>query len=199
MDNYYSDDEAGRLHWVAVSFFASLAVGVTALLSVMSMSTLVVLIFSVVSDIFYTFFAVRLINYAHHFQFIERAMDDGAPDSDSKFISSDAFILLEKRIEEWIADKGFTQQGITIDLLSVRLATNRSYLSRYANTCKKQTFREWINALRIEESQRLLQQYPEMPLTEIASQVGFSDKSNFIRRFIRHANVSPGVWREKHL
>ncbi|MDR1102312.1 MAG: hypothetical protein LBL42_01010, partial [Tannerella sp.] len=27
MDNYYSDDEAGRLHWVAVSFFASLAVG----------------------------------------------------------------------------------------------------------------------------------------------------------------------------
>jgi AraC-like DNA-binding protein len=206
MDNYYSD-EAARLRWVAVSFFASLAIGVTALLSVVSMSTLVVLFFSIVSDIFYTFFAVRLINYAHQFQVIECAMDDGAPeeedtalpDSDAKFVNSDAFVLLEKRIEQWIADKGFIRAGITIDTLAVLLATNRSYLSRYANICKKQTFREWINALRMEEAQRLLRQHPEMSLNEIASRVGFSDKSNFIRRFIRHTNASPKVWRKTHL
>ena len=208
MDNYFSDMEAGRLRWVAFSFFAALAVGVTALFSSLFMSALTALLFAVMFDLFYLYFAIRFINYAHQFQVIEHAMDDGAPedeaaptpdDADAKFVNSDAFALLEKRIEKWIAAKGFTRKGITIDLLAAQLATNRSYLSRYANTCRKHTFRQWINALRIEEAQNLLRQSPEMPLNEIAERVGFSDKSNFIRCFIRHTNVSPAVWRRKYL
>ncbi|MDR2562698.1 MAG: hypothetical protein LBC98_02005, partial [Prevotellaceae bacterium] len=73
MDNYFSDEEAGRLRWIAYSFCAALAVGIMALLSSLFMSTLVALLFAVVFNIFYSYFAIRFINYAHQFQSIERA------------------------------------------------------------------------------------------------------------------------------
>jgi AraC-like DNA-binding protein len=209
MDNYYSDDEAGRLHWVAVSFFASLAVGVTALLSVVSMSAPVVLIFSVVSGVFYTFFAVRLINYAHQFRVIERAMDDGAAEETVSLASEEpiagngaktehtAFPALEKQIELWVTGKGFTEQGITIDALAARLNTNSKYLSTCINTGKRQTFREWINELRIEEAQNMLLQYPGMTINEITEKTGFLDKSHFLRNFKKQNKLSPTEWKNR--
>jgi AraC-like DNA-binding protein len=209
MDNYYSDGEAARLRWVAASFFASLVVGVTALLSAVFMSTLVALIFSTVSDIFYTFFAVRLINYAYQFQVIERAMDDGAAEEtrppaneapiagNSAKTKHTAFPALEKQIELWVTNKGFTAQGITIDTLAARLNTNSKYLSICINTGKRQTFREWINGLRIEEAQNMLLQYPDMTINEIAEKTGFLDKSHFLRNFKKQNKLSPTEWKNR--
>ncbi|GHT58163.1 hypothetical protein AGMMS50239_02150 [Bacteroidia bacterium] len=88
MDNYFSDMEAGRLHWVAFSFFAALAIGVMALLSSLFMSTLVALLFAVVFDIFYVYFAFRFVNYAHQFHAIERAMADETPIVETRLIAS---------------------------------------------------------------------------------------------------------------
>jgi AraC-like DNA-binding protein len=157
MDNYFSDMEAGRLRWVAFSFFAALAVGVMVLLSSLFMSTLVALLFAVVFNIFYLYFAIRFINYAHQFQSIERAMDDDAPEETAPLspvetkagneitgMHEKTFALLEKRIEKWIDDKGFTEQGITIDTLASRLYTNSKYLSTHINTRKNQTFRDRV-------------------------------------------------------
>jgi AraC-like DNA-binding protein len=212
MDNYFSDMEAGRLRWVAFSFFAALAVGVMALLSSLFMSTLVALLFVIIFDIFYIFFAIRFVNYAYQFHTIGRAMDDETPEDAEKQCTvvlhneraagskktkkhSAAFALLEKRIEKWIDDKGFTEQGITIDALAVKLVTNNKYLSTYINTYKKQTFRDWINELRIEEAKILLLQYPELTVNEIAHNTGFSDKSHFLRRFKEQVKLSPTNWK----
>jgi AraC-like DNA-binding protein len=216
MDNYFSDMEAGRLHWVAFSFFAALAIGVMALLSSLFMSTPVALLFAVVFDGFYIFFAIRFINYASLFHIIERALDDETPapiaetpcmtslppndpasGSEISGMHDDTLALLEKRIEEWIADKGFTKRGITIDALSTRLGTNSKYLSTYINTRKKQTFREWINSLRIEEAKILLLQHPETTGNEITRQSGFSDRSHFLRQFKKRTGVSPTEWKKR--
>jgi AraC-like DNA-binding protein len=206
MDNYYSDEEAGRLHWVAFSFFAALAIGVMALLSAVFMSTLVALLYAILFDVFYLFFAIRFINYPHQFQVIEQAMDDApektaAPANEEPAARNDtktehtAFATLEKQIERWVTNKGFTEQRITIDTLAAQLHTNHKYLSSYINIHKGQTFREWINALRIEEAQNMLLQYPGMKINEIAGKTGFLDKSHFLRQFKKQNKQSPTAWR----
>ncbi|MDR0749975.1 MAG: helix-turn-helix domain-containing protein [Tannerellaceae bacterium] len=206
MDNYYSGEEAGRLRWVALSFFAALAVGIMALLSALFMSIPVALLYAVVFDAFYLFFAVRFINYPHQFRVIEQAMDD-EPEKTGFSLNGEsaarngaktahtAFAALEKQIEHWVAGKGFTEQGITLGALAARLHTNNKYLSTYINTRKKQTFREWINKLRIEEAQSLLLQYPGMKINEIAHKTGFLDKSHFLRQFKKQNKQSPTAWR----
>ena len=201
MDNYYSDEEAGRLRWVVFSFFASLSIGIMALLTSVFISILTTLIFTIVFDIFYTYFAIRFLNYPHLFQtVIEQAMENEMPETEQTDNSvktvAGAFALLEKRIEPWVADKGFTETGITIDILAAKLTTNHKYLSTYINTYKKQTFRKWINELRIEEAKIILLQEQETTLTEIAHRTGYSDKSHFLRQFKEQTGISPTEWRK---
>jgi AraC-like DNA-binding protein len=210
MDNYFSDPEAGRLSWVVFSFFAALAVGVMALLSAVFISVPVALLFSIVFNVFYIWFAIRFMNYAHQFHVIERAMDDHEPEiaipektetalfektivetDELKTSGKNSYTLLGEKIEQWVADKGFMEQGITIDELAAKLLTNNKYLSTYINTYKKQTFREWINEMRIEEAKILLLQHPKLTVTEIARRIGFSDKSHFLRQFKMQVKVSP--------
>jgi AraC-like DNA-binding protein len=213
MDNYYSGEEAKHLHWVQTSFFAALAVGVLALLSALFMSDLGALLFSVVLIVFYVMFAVRFLNYPFVFRYIERAMDslpveeillptleEPLAGNDAAATSPDlfAFVALEERLEQWVADKRFIEKGITIDTLATCLYTNHKYLSTYINTRKKQTFREWINDLRIKEAQNLLNRNPDMTINEIAHSTGYSDKSHFLRRFKEHTNLSPTDWKNKH-
>ncbi|MDR1202673.1 MAG: AraC family transcriptional regulator [Tannerellaceae bacterium] len=206
MDNYYSDEEAGRLRWVAFSFFAALAIGIMALLSAVFMSIFVALLYAIIFDVFYLFFAIRFINYAHQFRVIEQAMDDvpektAFPVDEEPIARNDtktghtAFAALEKQIEHWVTNKGFTEHRITVDTLAAQLHTNHKYLSSYINLHKKQTFREWINALRIEEAQIMLLQYPDMKINEIADKTGFLDKSHFLRQFKKQNKQSPTAWK----
>ena len=206
IDNFYSGEETRHLNWVRVSFFAALAIGVMALLNALFMSAWGALLFSVVVIVFYIVFAIQFINYPVEFRHVETAItpdEDETPDDDeaqqpdsSIKIGSEAFALLEKRLELWAANKGFTEQGITIDRLAARLITNHKYLSTYINTYKQQTFRKWINELRIEEAKIIILQEPEITLTEIAHRTGYADKSHFLRHFREQTGVSPTEWRK---
>ena len=209
MDNYFSDFEVVRLHWVNFSFFAALSIGVMALLSIVFMSTFIALLFTIVFNLFYIWFAIRFINYPFRFRTIEAAMtDDIVEESTSteiekpitnnnvETLNSPVFIALDERIDQWIAGKGFIEKGITIDILASKLFTNRNYLSACINTGRKQTFREWINELRIEEAKTLTRQHPAMTINEIAFQVGYTDKSHLIRQFTKQTGASFKKWKQ---
>jgi AraC-like DNA-binding protein len=210
MDNFYSGEEAEHLRWVRISFFAALVIGVVALLSALFMSALGALLFSVALIVFYITFAVRFLNYPFVFRYIERAMDsepaeeillptldEPVTDNEAPAILPDplAFVAIEEQLKQWVAEKRFTEKSVTIDTLAVCICTNHKYLSVYINTRKKQTFREWINRLRIEEAQHLMQQYPDMTVNEIAERTGFSDKSHFLRCFKKLTNLYPTEWK----
>lgn len=208
MNNYFSDLEAGRMQWTLFSFFSALTVGVMALLSAVFMTVITALIFTLVYDIFYVWFAIRFINYAHRFHLIEHAMDENvAPTQNEELTANDTFetdsndpvvfARLDQQIEKWTVKKGFIQKGITIDALAFEFSTNRCYLSSYFNTSKGRTFREWINEMRIEEAKNLMYQYPNMPLNEISERTGFTDNSHFTRHFRKLTGETPKNWKRK--
>jgi len=202
MDNYFADQETQRLQWVAFSFYAALVIGVMALLSAIFMYPLGSLVFSVVLIFFYTYFAIRLINYVYLFPSIETVLEEVSEEGDGKLTEPDGFALeiysvIDEKLQVWVAEKQFTEKGITLDYLARKLYTNRKYLSSYFNVHKKMTFRDWINRLRIQEAQHLLRSNPGMTMNEAALQTGFTDRSNFRRQFTRQTGLSPATWREQ--
>jgi AraC-like DNA-binding protein len=149
-------------------------------------------------------FAIRFNGYAVRFNDIQEAMEDDTSeeivptDDDMAITATDGktaarFAELERRIEQWVADKGYTEKNVTAKMLVPLLYTNSRYLSAYINTGKGKTFNQWINELRVGEAQRLMCEYPELTIIEIARQTGFSDKSNFIRHFTAIVGIPPRI------
>jgi AraC-like DNA-binding protein len=197
MNNYYSDNEADRLHWVVFSFFAALAVGVGALITSIFTSPAVVLGFTVVFDIFYFFFAIRFIDYAHRFSSIEEAMESDPSENDEQQQVLSAAIIksIEAGLKSWTEAKLFLKPSVKIGDIAQYVGTNYKYISLYINKYIGHSFHEWIGGLRIEEAQHLMTDHPEMTIGEVARRVGISDKSNFIRQFEKQTHLSPNIWR----
>ena len=107
-------------------------------------------------------------------------------------------VKIEAELAFWVKKKGFTEKGITIEQLSQKLGTNRTYLSSYINTCYKQTFSNWINNLRIEEAKYLLLKEPLLTVGQVGEKIGYTDKSNFGRQFTKRTGASPNAWRNSN-
>jgi AraC-like DNA-binding protein len=197
MDNYFSGDEASRLRWVYISFFIALFVGIMAIFSSLFMSEIVSLIFSIIIIGFYIYFGIRFINYGLLSYEIELVITE--PDTPTEVNDMEMFKTIEEKINAWLADKQFTQNNITIEQISTQIYTNRTYFSEYIHTFKKQSFRNWINDLRIDEAKALMVKHPEMTIHEIALSVGFANKSHFGQVFLKKTGLTPSAWRKLEL
>lgn len=104
---------------------------------------------------------------------------------------------IKKKLEEWVEEKGYENNGITINDLSKRIGINRTYLSRYINENYSCNFNCWINKLRVSEAERIMRLQPDLPLSEIAEQVGYADISHFSKQFKAINGDSPSTFEKK--
>lgn len=197
VDNFYAEQESKRFRWILISFYAALTLGLMALIVTLFFSTIIGVLFSVLIIVFYSYYGIQFTNYAYLFQNIEAAIIENQyieKENDVNY-SVRNYSLLEKNIEQWIANKQFLKHRINIENVALQLNTNRTYLSEYVNLCLQKTFKDWINELRINEAKNLLLEHPDFSISEISEIAGFSDKSNFGRVFARHMGMPPNVWR----
>ena len=101
---------------------------------------------------------------------------------------------IEKRIKEWVDNEGYITQGITLNGLSIKLCTNRTYLSEYINTTYQSNFRDWITNMRIEYAKRLMRQHQDYKLQDISEASGFMSVSHFTRTFREKEGCPPSRW-----
>lgn len=59
------------------------------------------------------------------------------------------------------------------------------------------TFYQFVNKYRIEEAQRLMTEQPNLKMTDVASQSGFSSRTAFYNTFTRETGISPSEWSAK--
>ena len=78
MDNYFSDSERKRLHWVPVAFYSTFGVGIIALLFAWMITPLTQLLFMLTAVVYYSVFAVRFMNYVYIFPKIKEPLEDSA-------------------------------------------------------------------------------------------------------------------------
>jgi AraC-like DNA-binding protein len=89
--------------------------------------------------------------------------------------------------------KNFTEK-ITLEEVAAEVSLSPTYFSRIFKEEAGQSFKSFLNNLRITEAKNMLRE-TDITLIEIASQVGFEDQSYFSRVFRNIVGVSPGRYR----
>ena len=93
----------------------------------------------------------------------------------------------------------FKQPDIRITDIAARLATNRTYISAIIKSLSGENFSNMINGYRVRYAQKLMKEHPDMSVTEIAEESGFSSRSAFYRNFKEMTGLSPAEWKKSAL
>lgn len=196
--NYFSDDKAKHLRWVAVAFFSALGVGVMALVLIVYPNPVCDLVVATLCSIFYAYFLIKYINYPYVFRHVIMAEEESPEGrTDANPGKDKAFGDLSCLLEQWIGTKAYMEPNITIVNLAGALNTNRTYLSAYINSTMQMNFNAWINFLRTEEAKKILQSEDQLSIADIASRLGYTDHSSFSRQFKKNTGFSPVEWRRR--
>lgn len=96
-------------------------------------------------------------------------------------------------------DKLFLDSSLTIDSLAVKLKISRHHLSQVLNERFNQTYFEFINNHRLEESCTRLSnpKFAHYTIAAVALDSGFSSVSNFNEVFKRRYGVTPSKFRDQ--
>jgi len=157
IENYSSGYEIYLLKWIDIAFFSALSIGVSALFTAIFPNLWFSNILCVVCCAFYLFFAIKYLEYPQLFNKIQSVIlskNDNSHPIETR-LQHDA---LELKLEEWIKEKRFLQQGITLDDLSRELGFKQRSVSFYINVHLQMNFNSWLNYLRQKEHQRKLKE-----------------------------------------
>lgn len=91
----------------------------------------------------------------------------------------------------------FCQEGITRDEICRKMLTNRTTFSQRLHETTGLSFTEYLREMRLQEAVRLLTQ-TDMPINQIAYEVGLRSASGFHRNFLLSYGQTPRQYRERH-
>jgi AraC-like DNA-binding protein len=106
---------------------------------------------------------------------------------------------LVKKFEIYLIDKkGFADQSITLDKVSKKLKTNRTYLSKAINVHYNCNFNEVLNRFRIQEARKLLidKEYDHFSIEGVAKTIGYNTISTFNSSFKKETGLTPSYFRK---
>jgi len=109
-------------------------------------------------------------------------------------------ILVEKSPPDWLArviEKLNDEFGekLTADDLALEANVHPVHLAAVFRKFQNQTIGEYVHNLRIQVATKLLAN-KNIPISEIALSIGFSDQSHFTRVFKRVMGTTPGAYRK---
>lgn len=110
--------------------------------------------------------------------------------------TKDADRELFDKVESLMRDqKVYRQKSLTRDSLADMLGTNRTYLSRAINNISGKTFSEYLNSWRIVEATLIMaDKSADIPLKQLADDLGYSSISVFYRSFQKETGVTAGKY-----
>lgn len=135
-------------------------------------------------------FALGYVGYKQQFSIDDIENDE--QEADASIARQDGMQELRKKIEQLMEEEElYRQPNIKIVDIVNRLNTNRNYIYQAINHEMGISFNEYINRMRIEHASLLISQHPDMPLSEIAEQSGFTSSTSFYRNFRLYKGMSP--------
>ena len=92
----------------------------------------------------------------------------------------------------------YRDNELTVDKLSEKVGSNRSYLSRIINEHFGLNFNSYINKYRIEEAVQILSDVDnDVPLKVLAFELGFNNLPSFYNSFQKEIGIPPSQYRKK--
>lgn len=199
LEDVYDDEFAGRLSWVKRLFYVALAVGVMASFGMFSFGYVQATLFEGSVIVVYSLIVSSFMNYYSNARFVVNAERDVAPVTvvpmaEEENAGSD-FALLQERIDDWLARKGYLTADLSVDEITAELGVSRTAFAQYFSTVLGTNFRSWRIALRIAEAERLLRERPDLPTSDLIPLCGYKDRSNFHKHFQKQTGHSINEYR----
>ena len=150
-------------------------------------------------------FSVLLLLIGHtgihqHFTAKELQEDTREPEDTTQRKETEKKPVVETIGEEIVrvvdGEQLYLQPNLKINDLAQRLNTNREYIYRAINIGMGLSFADFINSRRIDYAAHLLENEPNIQLTEVIHKAGFSSTSAFYRNWKRFKDYPPKVWGE---
>ena len=107
-----------------------------------------------------------------------------------KTVSTDAHIL--QLMRNYICHN--FHRDISLQDLSDELNITPKYCSKLFSRLSNNTFKNYLNAFRIERAQEMIRDDPRIKIIDLAGDVGFNSATSFIRVFNRYAGLSPKAY-----
>ena len=99
-------------------------------------------------------------------------------------------------VNEWFEkEKPYLREDLRLTDLQRIFPISRSYLSLLFNRELGQSFSDYVNQFRIEESKRLMEAEPYASIQEIAERSGFHSISTFRRAFLKCTGMIPSEYK----
>ena len=107
----------------------------------------------------------------------------------------DRLVRLMEQITAQMEEKElFRKNGLTKEDLARAVSSNSRYVSDCINAMAGCSFIDYVNGYRIRYAQRLLYENPELRLSEISEESGFSSEVTFYRNFKARTGQTPSEW-----
>lgn len=107
-------------------------------------------------------------------------------------LSAKKDVPLFDKIEKLMHDeKLFCLPNFSRDSLAEKLGTNRTYVSDSIKNGYGKPFTEYLSDLRLTEAVKIIERKPNLGLTSISEQVGYTTYSTFLRSFTKRYGITP--------
>lgn len=211
MYDYYQEEDLNRqLRWIGRTFFYSLAVGCLVFLS-LSGSKLLDSVFILIYSAFYVFLTSSFINYGQYVSTVLRAVmhEEATPPEpiEVQSIVSEAPIMkpeaetplkyyhISTGLRRWVEQKRYLLCDMAVKEVAQEIGTSARQLNDYFRDEMGEDFVKWRIRLRIRYACRLIDQDPMRPVSEVAAEAGFGDRSYFYRKFADIQGISVTEYR----
>jgi len=102
------------------------------------------------------------------------------------------------RIRKLVKDEElYLCPNLKVSDLASRLHSNRNYIYHAINVEMGTSFTSYINSLRINYAEQLIESHPEMSINDIITKSGFTSSSAFYRNFKKFKGITPSGKRAK--
>ena len=108
--------------------------------------------------------------------------------------ADDAGALYENLIAHVDSERAYLEPDISLGTLARDLSASTNHVSQVINEFDQCNFHDFINARRVAEACRRLQESRDANLLELAMDVGFNSKSSFNRAFRKFAGATPSEY-----
>ena len=212
--DYYDDEQRHHLLWARNSFYAALAIGILAIVSLL-LPQAAYNAFMCVYMAFYIWFASRFINYVTKLNYYLPAVSLRTEEEDTDTIlvqpvsvgtpsaaaveSPDAPSgdetgfkeRMDKVIEEYVAGKDYLEPEHDRNWIITRSGTDLRFFRWYFQDVFQCDFRTWRANLRIEEAKRFIETTPGVSMNVLALKLGFGTSQNFYHHFKKVVGMTP--------
>lgn len=91
----------------------------------------------------------------------------------------------------------YRKPGLKISEMATELGTNTTYVSACLSGQMGTSFHDFVTGYRIRHAQQLMRERPQMRLSQVSEESGFSNEKTFLRTFKRWTGLTPTEWKKQ--